>query len=262
MEVLGEHAEATNQAAAANVELPLDPEDETRFLAGLEPTTKGASGAIDQPVSVIKVETEVIKDDSAIIIQHSRDASEESGVDLVGTKVSTDIISSDTYVAIETTIARLEGEEKERELEEGEERVRVVRVVLEEGYMGKKSFEVWARDWHAGMRTCTCDREVTTSCAPMEWVDFRREIGMAGKEIIEDEREEEAGKEILEGEERDDECGGCVQEERRGCCSSCCYCCRSSCHEVGVSEGEGCSSLGEGGRERESGARRCWTRER
>ena len=47
MEVLGEHAEATNQAASANVELPLDTEDETRSFADLEPTTKAASGAIN-----------------------------------------------------------------------------------------------------------------------------------------------------------------------------------------------------------------------
>ena len=61
------------------------------------------------------------------------------------------------------------------------------------------------------------------------------------------------GKEIPEGGARDDKCDGCVQDERRGCCSSCCYCCRSSCHEAGVSEEEGYSSLREGG-ERESQA--------
>ena len=52
----------------------------------------------------------MIEDDLAITIQHSRDASENSGVDLVGTKVSTKIISSDTYVAIEKTIACSDGE--------------------------------------------------------------------------------------------------------------------------------------------------------
>lgn len=97
-------------------------------------------------------------------------------------------------------LTRLEGEEKGWELEEGEERVRVVRGWWKEGYMRKKSFEIWARDLHAGMRPCHCDWEkATTSCAQMEWVDFRIKIGKKEQEIIEDEREKEAGKRDTRG---------------------------------------------------------------